>query len=105
MSNEPTFDAAELIGELDAGVFNEKLSRAVRDVAEGALQNEREGKVTVEFRIKRIGEITKATATATASQTTIASRTGIRIASASRRGMICCDRGRQSPVHAPVDAA
>jgi len=59
MSNEPTFDAAELLAELDGGVFNEKLSRALRDVAEGALQNQREGKVNVELKIKQIGESTQ----------------------------------------------
>lgn len=47
MNIEKTFDATDLLAELDGGVLNEKLSKALRDVAEGAMANERQGKVAI----------------------------------------------------------
>lgn len=57
MSN--TYDFIETLGELDAGVFSAKLSRAVADVALGVMTNGdkgKKGKVTITLDIARIGE-------------------------------------------------
>jgi len=45
----------EFIGELDAGVFEEKLSRAISDVAAGIVTQGKPGKVTVTLDMKQIG--------------------------------------------------
>lgn len=42
----------EFLAELDAGVFAQKLSRALSDVAMNVCTNERKGKVAVEFDIQ-----------------------------------------------------
>ena len=52
---KPT-DPAEFIGDLDAGIFAEKLGRALNQVAAGTVQNSKDGSVTVTFKIKRIAE-------------------------------------------------
>tara|TARA_R100001143_G_scaffold62506_1_gene65980 strand:- start:1921 stop:2271 length:351 start_codon:yes stop_codon:yes gene_type:complete len=49
-------DPAEFIGDLDAGVFAEKLGRALSDVALGTVENSKDGSVTVTFKVKRIAE-------------------------------------------------
>lgn len=57
MSNEQRFDFAELLPDLDGGVFNEKLSRALQEAAEATVyqgENNKKGKVKVEFTLKRI---------------------------------------------------
>ncbi|MBN8431838.1 hypothetical protein JF535_13350 [Microbulbifer salipaludis] len=45
----------EFITDLDAGVFAEKLSRALSDVAAGVCDNEKKGKVTIDFDIQLLG--------------------------------------------------
>lgn len=45
-------DVAEFIGELDAGVFEEKLARILGDTAMAAMANSKEGEVTLKFKIK-----------------------------------------------------
>lgn len=59
MSEKRTYDFTETLRDLDAGVFSEKLSRAVEEVAHSVVAHGdggRSGKVTVEFTMKRIGE-------------------------------------------------
>lgn len=54
-----TFDPTNFLKELDAGVYVEKLSRALRDAALGVVQygdNGVKGKVTLDFTMTRIGE-------------------------------------------------
>lgn len=49
-------DVNALFDDLDAGVFREKLARALSDVAAGVVQNGNAGKVTVTFDMKQIGD-------------------------------------------------
>jgi len=44
----------ELIGDLDAGVFGQKMEHALHSVAEGVVSTGRGGKVTLTFDIKQI---------------------------------------------------
>lgn len=46
----------EFIGELDAGVFEEKLTRILGDTAMAAMVNSKEGEVTVKFKIKPMSQ-------------------------------------------------
>lgn len=49
-------DAPTFIEDLDAGVFAEKLGRALSEVAAGVIDNNKAGKVTVSIDVSRIGE-------------------------------------------------
>lgn len=46
----------ELVGELDAGIFEGKATAALREVAQGVNYTRRPGKVTLTFDIKPIGD-------------------------------------------------
>lgn len=48
--------ARQTLPELDAGLFNQKLSRAISDVALGVVTHGRQGDVVVTFKIKQIGD-------------------------------------------------
>ncbi len=57
--SEQQYDFGETLGDLDAGVFLNKVSQAVKDVALGVVAHgdgKRKGKVTIELTIARIGE-------------------------------------------------
>lgn len=47
-------EVAELLGELGAGTFEEKLSRVINETASAVMANEREGEVVLKFKIKPI---------------------------------------------------
>jgi hypothetical protein len=49
-------DFAELLGELNAGVFEEQINRAMSDVAANVCTCGKTGKVTLEFTIKQIDD-------------------------------------------------
>lgn len=51
-----TTNVTKFIEELDAGVFEEKLSRALSEVAAGVIDHNKPGKVTVTLDLKRIGD-------------------------------------------------
>lgn len=53
--NQPT-EFSALLEDLDAGVFNQKVSTALADVALGTVETGKDGKVTITLEIKRIGE-------------------------------------------------
>ena len=53
-SNRGT-DLPEFINDLDGGVFAEKVSRALSDVAAGVVDHNKAGEVTLKFKIERIG--------------------------------------------------
>ena len=48
-------DLPEFINDLDGGVFAEKVSRALSDVAAGVVDHNKAGDLTVKFKIERIG--------------------------------------------------
>lgn len=50
------YDFIETLNDLDAGVFSAKLTRAVKDVAIGAVEYGKTGKVVIDLTMKRIGE-------------------------------------------------
>lgn len=55
----PNFSFAEMLTELDGGVFEQKVARALQDVATGVVAHGdkgKSGKVIVTFDMKRIGE-------------------------------------------------
>lgn len=56
MNQAPAFSAAELMGELEGGLFDRKLSIAFKTVAGAVCDIGRGGVVTVKFAFKRIGE-------------------------------------------------
>jgi len=47
-------DVAEFITDLDGGTFDRSLSMALSQVAAAAVDNKREGKVSIEFKFKQI---------------------------------------------------
>jgi hypothetical protein len=47
-------DISNVLAELDAGVFSQKINRALSDVALGVTQNGKAGKVTITFDLKQI---------------------------------------------------
>lgn len=53
---DPKFSALEMIGDLDAGVFEQKLSRVLCEVAAATCEYNRAGQVVVVFTMKRLGE-------------------------------------------------
>lgn len=50
----PKNNIPDFIGELDAGLFENKLATALSEVALGVLANDKQGKVTVEFSFKKM---------------------------------------------------
>lgn len=57
MSNQSTAtDINALLDDLDAGVFREKVARAVSDVALGVVQNGKAGDVTIKLSMKQIAD-------------------------------------------------
>ncbi len=56
MSDQPTTDVNALLDDLDAGVFREKLGRALSDAAAGVVQTGKAGKVTVTLDLKQIAD-------------------------------------------------
>ncbi|TFH86629.1 hypothetical protein EQG41_11810 [Billgrantia azerbaijanica] len=57
MSDQPTStDVNALLDDLDAGIFREKLARALSDVAAGVVAHGKAGKVTVTFDLKQIAD-------------------------------------------------
>lgn len=53
MSN-PQQNIVEVIGDLDAGVFAQKMETALHQVAEGVIHTGKKGKVTITFDIEQI---------------------------------------------------
>lgn len=49
-------NVAELIGDLNAGVFAQQVNRALSDVSVAVVDTGKKGKVTLTFDIKQIGE-------------------------------------------------
>ncbi len=45
----------EFFTDLDGGVFEAKLSRALSDVAAGVIDHEKSGKIVITLKIKRVG--------------------------------------------------
>jgi len=54
MSNERLTDVPEFMGELDGGVFQNKIAVALSEVAFGVLNNGQKGKVTLTFELDRM---------------------------------------------------
>lgn len=54
--NEQQYDFSETLADLDAGVFLQQVSAAIKEVALGVVEHDKKGKVTLTFDLKRIGE-------------------------------------------------
>jgi len=52
----PDTDVTQFIADLDGGVFEEKLARALSRVAAGVIDNKAPGRVTITLDLKRIGD-------------------------------------------------
>lgn len=50
------YDFSQALAELDNGLFNAKLSKAIMEVASGTIAHGAKGKVVVELDMTRIGE-------------------------------------------------
>lgn len=48
-------DVTELLNDLDAGVFAEKLGKALSEVAAAVIDHDKKGTVTIQLDMKRIG--------------------------------------------------
>ncbi|MBT11382.1 MAG: hypothetical protein CMI02_05025 [Oceanospirillaceae bacterium] len=55
MSNQRGTDLPEFINDLDGGVFAEKVSHALSDVAAGVIETDKNGEVTLKFKLGRVG--------------------------------------------------
>jgi hypothetical protein len=55
-SSPPITNAEQLLGEIDGGVFLEKIARAMSDVALGVAAFGQKGELLVKFTFNRIGE-------------------------------------------------
>lgn len=55
MDNQRGTDLPDFINDLDGGVFAEKVSRALSDVAGGVIDTDKNGEVTLKFKLGRIG--------------------------------------------------
>jgi len=53
---QKSFDATEMLGELDGGVFLQKLSHSLSEAALATCEHDRKSKVTVEITMSRMGE-------------------------------------------------
>ena len=49
-------DPNEFLNSLNAGVFAQQLGRALSDVAAGVVDHNKQGDVTVKFKLKQIGQ-------------------------------------------------
>lgn len=56
MSTENTTDFSELIGELNAGVYEQQINRALTDIAANVVTHNKKGELTLKFTVKQIGE-------------------------------------------------
>lgn len=56
MSNSEKTNFADMLGELNGGVFAEQLDRAISDVALGVVTQGKAGEVTIKLSLKQIGE-------------------------------------------------
>lgn len=52
---ETATNTQEFLADLEAGVFEQKLGKILSDVAAAVVDNDRKGKVTVDFTLERIG--------------------------------------------------
>lgn len=50
-----TTNISEFFDDIDGGVFAEKLSRALSDVAAGVIDHNKPGELTIKLKMKRIG--------------------------------------------------
>lgn len=55
-SNPKGTNFAEMIGELNAGVFEQQVNQAISDVALGVVTQGKAGEVTIKLSLKQIGE-------------------------------------------------
>lgn len=50
------YDFSDTLGDLDAGIFLNKVSAALRDTAIGVVENNRKGKVVLELSLEQQGD-------------------------------------------------
>jgi len=49
-------DITDTLRDMNCGIFTDKLSRALRDVAHGVIANGKQGKVTIQLDLKQVGQ-------------------------------------------------
>jgi len=55
MNNQQNPNATRSIDEMDAGIFTQKITAALAEVALGAIQHRKKGKVIIELNLEPIG--------------------------------------------------
>lgn len=55
MSSQKT-NIAEMLGELNGGVFEQQINSAISDVALGVVTNGKPGEITIHLKLKQIGD-------------------------------------------------
>lgn len=63
MSDSTTTNIAELIGELNGGVFEQQLNRALSEVAANVCTTGKKGEVTLTFKLKQIDDANQVSVT------------------------------------------
>lgn len=56
MSDNQDTNFADLVGEFNAGVFEQQVNRALSDVAANVCETGKKGEVTLSFKVQRIGD-------------------------------------------------
>lgn len=85
---------AELIGELNAGVFEQQVNRALSDVAAHVCETGKKGKVMLEFTLEQIGESHQ-----------VAMTHAIKYVCPKQRGKLTEEHSTETPLHVGVRGA
>lgn len=63
MSDRSKTNFAELLGDLNAGVFAEQINHALTDIAANVVTHGKKGELTIKLSVKQIGESNQVTVT------------------------------------------
>lgn len=61
--DESTTNFAELVGELNGGVFEQQINRALSDIAANVCTHGKKGELTLKFKVAQIGDSNQVTVT------------------------------------------
>ena len=88
MSESSSTSIASLMGDLDGGVFEQKIGRALSDVAAGIISTGKKGHVTIRFDMEQISE---------SSQVAVSHK--LTLKKPTRRGMASEEDTTKTPMH------
>lgn len=91
MSSSKKTDFAEMLGELNGGVFAQQVNQAISDVALGVVTQGKAGEITIKLSLKQIGEGQQVNVTHKLSYV-----------KPTMRGKICEEAAADTPMHVGV---